>query len=468
MSRIAQFLRNSEIKTSDLRHREILQKTTRTYLDKVAEAKDKWIDWNYGRELARQRKWEAIHRLDDSLKEFERHARARGTVVHWAENGDEACKIILNLCKSRGVRKVIKSKSMVTEEIHLNTFLEKHDITSVESDLGEYIVQLRHESPYHIITPAMHLTKEDINLTFHEKLGTPIGSTAEELIMTARKTLRHEYLTSEMGITGANFLVAETGMIVITENEGNARLSSSLPLIHVAVCGIEKVVPCLEDLSLFLPMLAVSGSGQSLTCYNTMIGGPRQDGETDGPDEFHVVLLDNGRTQLLADAEQREALHCIRCGACLNVCPVFKNIGGHAYGTTYQGPIGAVITPHLRGLKDWKHLSYASSLCGNCSDVCPVHIDLHHHLLANRRNAIQKGYSSWIEYLSFQIWTLSMRSKKGYRLSTSILRLIYKFFCALGIEGSSIDPLRRWSKDRTLPKIADQTFRDWWHKRNIH
>ena len=467
MSFEAKFIHDANEKAGDLRHRAVLQKSIGNYSAKVAATKASFLDWNHGRDLARKRKWEAINHLDKYLEEFEFNAKKNGTVVHWAEDASEARSIILDLCKTKGVRKVVKSKSMVTEEIHLNEFLEEHEITPIESDLGEYIVQLRREPPYHIVTPVMHLTKEDIDQTFHEKLGTPKGSTAEELATTARRVLRSEYLTADMGITGANFIIAETGMISLTENEGNARLSSSLPRIHVAICGIEKVLPRLEDLALFLPMLAVSGTGQQLTCYNTMIGGPRQTHETDGPEEFHVILLDNGRTKLLADPEQREALHCIRCGACLNACPVFRNVGGHAYHTTYQGPIGSVITPHLRDLEEWNHLSYASSLCGACTEVCPVHIDLHRHLLQNRRNAVHSGYSSWIERLSFQIWSMAMQSEKAYNLSTHILRFGQKLFRILGVENSPLSPLHRWSQSRTLPQIPEETFRAWWKKRNV-
>ncbi len=465
MSFADQFIQDSEKKASDLRHRAVLQKAITTYATKVADVKTHFLDWNHGRKLARIRKWEAINHLDQHLEEFERNARSRGAIIHWAEDGAQALEIILGLCRNHGVRKVVKSKSMVTEEIHLNEFLEKHGIASVESDLGEYIVQLRHEKPYHIVTPVMHLTKEEIDLTFHQQLGTPTGSTAEDLAQTARNVLRNEYLTADMGITGANFIVAETGMISITENEGNARLCSSLPRIHVAISGIEKVLPKLDDLALFLPMLAVSGTGQQLTCYNTMIGGPRQADEMDGPDEFHIILLDNGRTRLLMDPEQREALHCIRCGACLNVCPIFKNVGGHAYGTTYQGPIGAVITPHLRGLADWKHLSDASSLCGACSEVCPVHIDLHHHLLRNRRNSVRAGFSGWFERLSFQLWAMLMQSDEAYRIGALLLRVGQKLSSAIGLEGTLFDPLQHWSKTRAFPKFPEQMFRDWWNKR---
>ncbi|MFZ4694012.1 MAG: LutB/LldF family L-lactate oxidation iron-sulfur protein [Verrucomicrobiia bacterium] len=465
MSASSQFCSESRRRMGDAHERAAVLKATATYTAKVRETKDSFLDWKAGREILRQRKWDAINHLDRHLEEFERQATSRGAQVHWAEDAAEARELILEICQRGGVRKVVKSKSMTTEEIHLNGTLEDRGIEVVESDLGEYIAQIRGEPPYHIVTPVMQLTKEDIDQTFHEKLGTPLGSTAEGLAMTARRVLRDVYLTADMGITGANFLVAETGMVSITENEGNARLSSSLPRIHVAVVGIEKVVPRIEDLAVFLPMLAVSGTGQQLTCYNTLIGGPRQQGESDGPEEMHVILLDNGRTRLLADAEQREMLHCIRCGACLNACPIFKSVGGFSYGTTYQGPIGSVITPHFRGLGEWKHLSYASSLCGACTEVCPVHIDLHHHLLQNRRNAVAEGHTSAFEWIAFRLWAWMMRSPLAYGLAARAGHFAQRLSRLLGIEGSVLDPARCWSARRDTPSIAPESFRDWWKKR---
>jgi L-lactate dehydrogenase complex protein LldF len=259
-----------------------------------------------------------------------------------------------------------------------------------------------------------------------------------------------------------NFGVAETGMISITENEGNARLSTSLPRVHVALMGIEKVVRRMDDLALFLPMLATAGAGQHLTCYNTLYGGPRQASECDGPREFHVVLLDNGRTRYLADAEQRDALHCIRCGACLNVCPIFRNVGGHSYGTTYQGPIGSVITPNLRGLKEWKHLSFASSLCGACSEICPVKIDLAHHLLQNRRNAVREN-PPLLEKLLFAGFKVMMRSPALYKLGMGIGKLLQPLHPL--VKGTALDPAKNWTRTRETPKFAKTSFRDWWKQR---
>jgi L-lactate dehydrogenase complex protein LldF len=331
----------------------------------------------------------------------------------------------------------------------------------VESDLGEYIVQLRGEAPFHFVFPAMHLKRDSISKIFEEKLGTAPSSDPEELTMIARRVMRQKYIEADIGISGANFAVAETGMISITENEGNARLTTSLPKVHIAVLGIEKVVPKLDDLAVMLQMLGTAGTGQWLTAYNSMIGGPRQPGEVDGPEEFHVVLVDNHRTRLLADPEQRDALRCIRCGACLNVCPIFKNIGGHSYGTTYQGPIGSVITPHLRGLQNYKHLSFSSSLCGACTETCPVKIDLHHHLMRNRRNAVaEKGGTA--ERFAFRQFAWVMTHPRFYRLLEKPIRwaaAAWKPF-----QGKRGDPLGAWTKTRVLPSPAKKSFHQLWRE----
>ncbi len=441
VSSYKQFLAAATAKAGDLRHRAVVQRNIAAYNAAVARGLTRFADWQQARSLAAQIKWETINHLDHYLEQFERKILENGGQVHWAEDAEQARQIILAIARRHGVTKVVKSKSMVTEEIHLNPALEAAGIRAVETDLGEYICQLRREPPYHIITPVMHLTKADIAETFHEKLGTPLDATAEQLAGIARQKLRQQFLTAEMGVTGANFLVADTGMVAITENEGNARLCFSLPKIHVAIAGIEKLVPRFEDLALLWPLLATSGTGQHVTAYNSLLAGPRRNGEPDGPQEFHVVLLDNGRTRLLADAEQRDALHCIRCGACLNACPVYKTIGGHAYGTTYQGPIGSVITPHLRGAEPWSHLPYASSLCGACTDVCPVRIDLHHHLLHNRRNAVARQLDPPWQRPAFRVWLWAMQSEARYRLAARALPL-----------------LKIWN----VPRPAKQSFRDWW------
>jgi L-lactate dehydrogenase complex protein LldF len=297
---------------------------------------------------------------------------------------------------------------------------------------------------------------------FARELGSAPTDSPEELTMIARRVLRQKYITADIGLTGANFAIAETGMISITENEGNARLTAALPKTLISLLGVEKILPRLEDLALFLPMLATAGTGQPLTCYNSLYGGPRQPGESDGPEEYHVVLLDNRRTELLADAEQRDALHCIRCGACLNVCPIFRNVGGHSYGTTYSGPIGSVITPHLRGLQDWKHLSYASSLCGACTEACPVKINLHHHLLQNRRNAsVQKP--SRLEKFAFKLYAMVTNRPAVYAFVKRAGRIAQKFHPL--VKGTRLDPAYGWTKTRDLPPIAKQTFKEYWRTR---
>jgi len=445
---------------ADLRHRGLI----RTALTKYETARDlqksAFQDWQGARQAAAERKWEAINHLDEHLEAFASRLEERGTKVHWASTAAQAREIFLEILKEKGARSIIKSKAMTAEEIHLNEALEKAGYSVVESDLGEYIVQLRQEAPYHIVFPAMHLTRGEISALFTEKLGSKPTDNPEELTMIAREVLRDKYITADVGITGANFAVAETGMISITENEGNARLTGALPRTMITLLGIEKIIPRLSDLALFLPMLATAGAGQALTGYNSMYAGPRQPGESDGPEEYHVVLIDNGRTHLLADAEQRDALHCIRCGACLNVCPIYRNVGGHTYGTTYSGPIGSVITPHLRGLQEWKHLSQASSLCGACTETCPVKIDLHHHLLQNRRNAVAKK-PVWWEKQAFRLFGyLATRPGLMKRL-LPFAGFAQYWFHGL-VKGGPLDPARAWTQTRDLPAMPPLSFTDLW------
>jgi len=448
--------------TGDLRHRQLIQTALRKYEVVRDKTKAQFQNWEAAREAAARTKWEAINHLDQHLANFVGKIEARGTKVHWASTGQQARDIILEIIRANKARSVIKSKAMTSEEIHLNEALEHEGFEVVESDLGEFIVQLRKEAPYHIVFPAMHLTRGDISDLFERELGSAPSQNPEDLTMIARKALRQKYITADVGLTGANFAIAETGMISITENEGNARLTAALPKVMISLLGIEKVLPRLSDLALFLPMLATAGTGQPLTCYNSFYGGPRQPGESDGPEQFHVVLLDNRRTELLADPEQRDALHCIRCGACLNVCPIFRNVGGHTYGTTYSGPIGSVITPHLRGLQDWKHLSYASSLCGACTETCPVKINLHHHLLQNRRNAaVQKP--SWQEKLVFKIFAGTVNRPGLYRLISRAGRVLQKLHPL--VRGKRVDPAFGWTKTRELPLIAPRTFKEYWKAR---
>jgi len=459
---VSQFKTQASAKTADLRHRQVIRTALRSYEVVRDKRKAAFQSWESARQAAAETKWEAINHLDTHLEALTAKLEARGTKVHWASNAAQAREIIAQILRDTKARSIIKSKAMTSEEIHLNHALEEAGYTVVESDLGEFIVQLRHEPPYHIVFPSMHLTRGEIKDLFQRELGDAPSDSPEELTMVARRVMRQKYLTADVGFTGANFAIAETGMISITENEGNARLTAALPKTMITLLGIEKVLPRFADLALFLPMLATAGAGQPMTCYNTMYSGPRQPGEVDGPEAWHVVLLDNRRTELLADPEQRDALHCIRCGACLNVCPIFRNVGGHTYGTTYSGPVGSVITPHLRGLQDWKHLSNASSLCGACTEACPVKIDLHHHLLHNRRNA-SAGQPAFFERLAYRgfavlansplLWSLA---KKAGWLSQPLQKLV---------KGSALDPAKAWTKTRDLPPQPSESFKDWWKQR---
>ena len=453
-----EFLVKADEKAFDLPHRKTINHNIGKYNVAVERGLSKFENLEASKKKAHVVKWRVMENLDKFLPEFEANFQKRGGKVIWANDIEEAQKEILNIIQKNGGKTVIKSKSMTTEEIHLNEFLEKHDIESLESDLGEYIVQLLGQKPYHIVTPAMHLSKEEIAQLFHEKFGTPVDATPEQLTQKARELLREKYLRADIGISGGNFLIADTGSIALTENEGNARLCTTFPKIHIAIVGIEKIIPSMADLDLFWPLLASHGTGQNLTVYNTILSGPRQPNETDGPEEMYVVLLDNGRTNLLAQKEQRQALYCIRCGACLNACPVYKNIGGHTYNTTYSGPIGSIITPHFKGMKEFKHLSYASSLCGKCSEVCPVKIDIHKMLLLNRRDAASQHDNSKMEEIGWSLWKKGMTKRSLMDMVSGKLKNFFlkKFF------------KKSWGKYRDMPEIAPKSFSKQWeeHQKN--
>jgi len=441
----------SSEKAVDLEHRRKLNFNISKYNAVVPKGKAQFPDLTRVRELAKNKKWEAIEHLDLYLTQFEDQITKRGAKVFWAEDSEQALNFIGDLCKEKQCKSVVKSKSMVTEEIHLNDYLTSIGVESVETDLGEYIQQMDGEAPYHIVTPAMHKSKEDVAQLFNKHLGTDISLTPEQLTLVARKNLRDKYVQAEIGITGANFILSDIGGIALTENEGNARLSVAWPKTHVVIVGIEKTIPSMNDLGLFWPLLATYGTGQQITVYNSIITGPRQPGEVDGPEEMYVILLDNGRTDLLSNAKAREALYCIRCGACLNACPVYKNIGGHAYDTTYSGPIGSVITPHLRGMHDYKHLSYASSLCGNCTDVCPVKINIHELLLENRRESVVAGESDFAEKFAWKMWKNASLSRMMMNQGNATIKnwVINKMF-------------KGWSNQRAPLEFPKKTFNQLW------
>jgi L-lactate dehydrogenase complex protein LldF len=449
------FNAKSTIKAADRDHRRKINFNMSRYNAVVPMGKQQFTDVHLAREKAKNIKWKAIESLDKQLENFEMQISRRGAKVIWAETGEEALSEILKICQAKKCSTIVKSKSMVTEEIHLNRFLEQNGIESVETDLGEYIQQLDGEPPYHIVTPAMHKSKEDVARVFAHKLGTNPNLTPTQLTLVAREKLREKYTEAQIGITGANFIIADIGGIAVTENEGNARLSTAFPKTHIVIVGIEKVLPSVTDLALFWPLLATYGTGQKVTVYNSIISGPRQVNENDGPTEMYVILLDNGRTNLLANEKSREALYCIRCGACLNACPVYKNIGGHTYGTTYSGPIGSVITPHLRNMDEWKHLSYASSLCGNCTEVCAVKINLHELLLENRHEAVDAGNASFGEKMAWRFWKKAMLNRRIMNMGSAPVKtwVVNSF-------------VKDWKKNRSELQFPKKSFNQLWKERN--
>ena len=454
--KISDFVEKSSQKSFDLPHRGIINYNIGKYDVAVGKGLSRLDHLEFAKRKSHTIKWKVMENLDKFLPEFESNFHKNGGKVIWANSVEEANQEILKIIKKNNSKTVIKSKSMVTEEIHLNEFLQSNNIESLESDLGEYIVQLLDQKPYHIVTPAMHLSKEDLAKLFNERFGTPIDATPQQLTLKARELLRDKYLTADIGITGANFLIADTGSIAITENEGNARLTTTFPKIHIAIVGIEKIIPSMADLDIFWPMLSTHGTGQNLTVYNSILSGPKKQGETDGPEEMYVILLDNGRTELLAQKDQRQGLYCIRCGACLNGCPIYKNIGGHTYDTTYSGPIGSIITPHLKGMKEFKHLSAASSLCGKCSEVCPVKIDIHKMLLLNRRDAADRKLNTKTENIGWYIWKKGMLNRNwmdmfGGNFKNVLLRKFFK---------------KTWGDHRTLPSVSAESFSQQYQKEN--
>ena len=448
------FISKSTAKAADTEHRRKINFNIGKYNAVVPQGKMQFEHIHLARERAKNTKWKAIETLDQQLEEFELQFSKRGGKVIWAEDSKHAIEEILSICRQKNCKTLVKSKSMVTEEIHLNDALAENGIDSIETDLGEYIQQLDGEPPYHIVTPAMHKSKEDVAKLFAEKLGTDPRLTPEQLTLVARNILRKKYVEAEVGVTGANFIISDIGAIAVTENEGNARLSCSFPKTHIVVVGIEKVIPSVADLALFWPLLSTYGTGQRLTVYNTIVSGPRQPNETDGPTEMYVILLDNGRTNILKNPKQRESLYCIRCGACLNACPVYKNIGGHAYGATYSGPIGSVITPHLQGMESYKHLSYASSLCGNCTEVCAVKINLHELLLENRHEAVEDGLSSFTERLAWKAWKFASLNRRMMNLGTGNLKnkIVNGMF-------------KDWNRSRSDLQFSQKTFNQLWKER---
>jgi L-lactate dehydrogenase complex protein LldF len=413
-----------------------------------------------------------IDNLDFYLEQFEASVGAHGGKVIYCEDGTEVADFVLSLAKDRKASLIVKSKSMTTEEIDLNERLEHHNLESVETDLGEYILQLAHQRPYHIVAPALHMTRYEVGDLFTQRLGVANETVPEKQALIARAVLRQKFLDADIGISGANFLVADSGAVVLVENEGNARLTTSAPKIHIAVAGIEKLIPRAQDLAVFLKLLGRSATGQALTVYTSFLSGPRRPGEVDGPEEFYVVLLDNGRTKLLGDREKRQSLYCIRCGACLNHCPVYRKIGGHSFPWVYSGPIGAIITPQFLGMAHEPALPFASSLCGACLEVCPVKIDIPKILLELRtdvKKAEAREGRGRLERLAFKMWAWVMCHPRIYEMAAMVaggvapaengrwLRRVPAVF--------NLPPVSAWLSQRDLPPAPPRSFREMWRKR---
>jgi L-lactate dehydrogenase complex protein LldF len=464
-SRELHFIDRTDAALADPNLQLALDRATVKFRASRAGAIDQMVDGDIVRDRARAARASALARLDEYLETLAVNVEAAGGHVHWAADGAAARRIIGGLARDRGVQRIVKGKSMASEEVHLNQALEEAGLRVVETDLGEYIVQLAGETPSHILAPAIHKTREQVAQLFQERLGMPPTDEIPVMTRTARAALREEFLHADMGITGVNFGVAETGTIVLVTNEGNGRLTSGVPRIHVALMGIERVVATTDDLLVLLQVLARSATGQKLSVYTTFLTGPARPDDPDGPEEFHLVLLDNGRSRLLG-TEYAESLFCIRCGACLNVCPVYQEIGGHAYGATYPGPIGAVLTPALEGLDgDTKWLPQASSLCGACQEVCPVRIAIPDMLLKLRRDTVRELGTPLPERAGMRGFRIGMSSPALYRAGTRLSRTGLRLLERRGRIRRLPPPLSAWTEGRDFPPFARRSFRERWAER---
>lgn len=420
-------------------------------------------NWDYLQEEGRRIKAHTLDNLDFYLELLEKNVTAGGGQVFFADTASSAADYVISLSKDRNVKTVVKSKSMISEEMSLNERLEDNGVESVETDLGEYIIQLAKETPYHIIAPAIHKSSKEVSNLFQEKLGTSENLDIEDLTKIAREKLRQKFIAADMGITGGNFMVADTGTLVLVTNEGNGRMCTSMPRIHVAIVGMEKVIPSIDDLGTFLRLLIRSATGQWISSYVTTVSGPKKTDDIDGPEEFHLVIVDNGRSKMLADPKLREALYCLRCGACLNACPVYRKVGGHSYGWVYPGPIGAIVSPMLTGLSKGKDLPFASTLCGACKEACPVKIDIPRMLLYLRSQISEGGKNadgqatnfleSVTSYLAAAVLSNSVASATSVRILGTLMKLFPK-------KGFPFP--KGWTKYRSTPKIPNRNFVETW------
>lgn len=460
------FHRRAEDALADTHLNSTLRRVTARILDSRSAGLDRLPESDDWRDHARSIRAHTLANLDTYLDQFVTNVEARGGHVHFARTADDAVRYVTELAQARGLKKAVKSKSMISEEIHLNDHLERAGLQVVETDLGEWVVQLAQDHPSHVIMPIIHKSASDVAALFRRTLGATDEEVADVPAMTrlARERLRPEFLSADLGISGVNFGVAETGSICICTNEGNGRLVTTMPRVHVAMMGIERLVPDIPSLGTMLQVLARSATGQNLTVYTNVITGPRRAGEADGPEELHVVLVDNGRTKVLGSSEA-EILYCIRCGACLNACPVYQQIGGHAYGSVYPGPVGAVLTPALWGQGPWSDLPHASSLCGACKEVCPVRIDIPRMLLSLRAKGVDEGRApGWI---SQGITTFRRVATRPwlFRAAGRMAALGSRAVARSGWIRRMRGPLAGWTQSRDFPAMAAESFADRWKKR---
>ncbi|MBD2845627.1 iron-sulfur cluster-binding protein [Paenibacillus sp. IB182496] len=426
----------------------------------ASEEHGNWDDW---RERGRQIRLHTIAHLDYYLNLFVDNARANGVHVHFADTADEAVKLSLAIAERKAAKSVVKSKSMVTEELHLNHALEGIGVEAVETDLGEYIIQLAGETPSHIIIPAIHKNRYQIAELLSKEAGETLEPDTQVLAGFVRKKLREKFLEADIGMTGCNFAIAETGSMVLFENEGNGRMVSTVPKTQITLMGMERIIPSFEDLEVMATLLPRSATGQKLTVYMSGITGPRREVDGDGPEEMHIIIVDNGRSLQLGDPEFQELLNCIRCGACLNACPVYRHIGGHAYGGTYSGPIGAVLTPALnKNVGEWDDIANASSLCGACYEACPVKIPLHDMLVYLRRRKVERGHGNRAEGMGMKGFAAVAGNSGRMARALKLGKLGQKLVARDGGIRLKIGPLKGWNSYRVTPELPKQSFRDTW------
>lgn len=446
---------------------DFLRQAVRRTQDKLRGGKERAAsdmgDWEAWRKRAEAIRQHTIQHLDTYLDQFTTQVEEAGGVVHFADTSQDVIDVVTDIIRAKKARSVVKSKSMVSEEVDLNRVLEDAGVEVVESDLGEYIVQLAKEAPSHIIIPAIHKNRDQVAELFSKEAGEKLPPETHILTRFARERMRQKFLEADIGITGCNFGVAESGALVLVSNEGNARLTTTLPRTHIAVMGMERLAPRWTDLDILLTMLTRSATGQAITSYVTAITGPRRQEDGDGPEELHVVIVDNGRSSMLG-TDYQSVLNCIRCGACINVCPVYRQIGGHAYGGVYPGPIGAVLTPLLEGLDGWQELPYASSLCGACTEACPVRIPLHDHLLDLRRDEVAQKETSWAERLAFKGFGLVAERPGLFEAGARSGGWLARQVAEDGYLQTGWGPLKPWTDTRDFPAPARQSFRQWWRE----